>query len=94
MKKFLQLTLVACTALLVTASVSQAGRRGGGCCCTTTVAPAPAVVVPAPPATAAAPQAYRSYSYQPQYNNYSSFERNWGGHAYENATNKALGRVN
>jgi hypothetical protein len=90
MKKFLQLTLVACTALLVTASVSLAGRRGG-CCCTTPAAPA--VVVPAPPATAAAPQAYRSYSYQPQ-NNYSNFERNWGGHAYENATNKALGRVN
>jgi hypothetical protein len=89
MKKFLMLTLVACSGLLVSAGVSHAGRRGCCNCC----APAPVVVAPAAPATAAAPQAYRSYSYQPQAG-YSSFERNWGGHAYENATNKALGRVN
>lgn len=89
MKKFLMLTLVACSGLLISSGAAQAGRRGG-CCCS---APAPVVVAPAP-ATAAAPQAYRSYSYQPQTSGYSSFERNWGGHAYENAANKALGRVN
>jgi hypothetical protein len=88
MKKFLMLTLVACSGLLVSAGVSHAGRRGG-CCCS---APAPVVVAPA---TAAAPQAYRSYSYQPETSGYSNtFLRNWGGHAYENAANKALGRVN
>lgn len=89
MKKFVLLMLVAGSAFLVTAGVSQAGRRGG-CCC---YAPAaPAVAVPAP-ATAAAPQSYRSYSYQPQ-STYSDFERNWGGHAYQSAVNKSLGRVN
>ena len=91
MTRLLTLTLVACAGLLVSAGVSQAGRRGG-CCCS---APAPVVVAPAP-ATAAAPQAYRSYSYEPQtstgYSN--SFLRDWGGHAYENASNKARGRVN
>ena len=91
MKKFLMLTLVACSGLLVSADVSHAGRRGG-CCCS---APAPVVVAPVP-ATAAAPQAYRSYSYQPEMTSgYSNtFLRDWGGHAYENAANKARGRVN
>lgn len=94
MSKFLMLTLVACGGLLLVANVSQAGRRG--CCCGGNAAPsAPAVVAPAPPATAAAPQAYRSYSYEPQTSGYnSSFLRDWGGHAYENATNKSRGRVN
>ena len=93
MTKFLTLTLVACAGLLVSAGVSQAGRRGGGCCCSS--APAPVVVAPAP-VTAAAPQAYRSYSYQPETSSgYSNtFLRDWGGHAYENAANKARGRVN
>jgi hypothetical protein len=94
MSKFLMLTLVACGGLLLVADQSQAGRRG--CCCGGGYAAPPAVVAPAPPATAAAPQAYRSYSYEPQtssgYSN--SFLRNWGGHAYESAINKSLGRVN
>lgn len=95
MKKFLLLTLVACSGLAIAAGAAQAGRRGG--CCNCCGAPAaPVVVAPAAPATAAAPQAYRSYSYEPQnstgYSN--SFLRDWGGHAYENAANKARGRVN
>ena len=99
MTRFFTLSLVACAGLLVAANVSQAGRRG---CCGCGGSYAPAVVVPAPapppapPGTAAAQQAYRSYSYQPEmsggYNN--SFLRTWGGHAYENAANKARGRVN
>jgi hypothetical protein len=95
MTKFLSLTLLAFSGLLLCAGVSEAGRRHR-CCCCSAPAPVPAEVAPAPPTTASAPQAYRSYSYEPAaapvYNN--TFLRNWGGHAYENAINKGLGRVN
>jgi hypothetical protein len=62
-----------------------------------------ATAVPAAPvATAQAPAAYRSYSYQPAatvnsgygYRNYNyGYGSSMNRHAYENAANKTLGRV-
>lgn len=51
---------------------------------------------PAP--TAPATTGYRAYSYQPapavNYGTYRGGTTRYGGHAFENVTNKALGRVN
>ena len=92
MFKYIAVGVVVGLGLLLSTPDAQAGRRR--CCCGS--APAP-VVVPAPVAAPApmaqAPQAYRSYSYQPtaqpSYRPYGSWVT---GKAYESAVNKALGR--
>jgi hypothetical protein len=53
----------------------------------------------APLKTAQAAGGYRTYSYQPATagyggNSYGTYRNRGTGHAYQNATNKALGRVN
>ena len=90
MKKVI-LTLVALGLATVVAADAQAGpfgwfRRGR-----------PVYVQPAP-AAARVEQGYRSFSYQPaapEVRYYAPARRmGGGGHAYENAINKSMGRVN
>jgi hypothetical protein len=98
MLKHLVLIVVAGSGLLMLANEAQAGRRR---CCGCGYAPAP-VVVPAPapapapvaPAApmAAAPQGYRTYSYEPAEANYQPYGSWVTGRAYESAINKSIGR--
>ena len=57
---------------------------------------APVYVQPAPAAAAEAQPGYRAFSYEPAapVARYGAPARRTGGHAYENAINKSLGRVN
>ena len=95
MFKFLTLGVLSCCGLMLVCDEAQAGRRR--CCCgggapAPVVVPAPAPPVAPPAPTAAAPQATRTYSYEPDAYTSDWFGGSRSGRAYENAANKSLGR--
>ena len=92
MLKFIAAGVLGCAGLVCSADQAAACHRGGCCapCAPAAVAPMPAM--PGMPATAAAPQGYRTYSYQPSAGTYSRSSGRSTGRAYENAANKSLGR--
>ena len=92
MLKFIAAGVLGCAGLVCSADQASACHRGGCCqpCAPATVA----TPMPGMPATAAAPQGYRTYSYQPAAPTvqYRTNSRSTGGRAYESAINKSLGR--
>lgn len=90
MLKFIVAAIVS-SAVILTATEAFAGhgRCGGG---GYYYAPGPAVAPAPAPVPMAAAQGNRTYSYQPAAGTYSRMSGRSTGRAYENATNKSLGR--